>query len=495
MKNWNRLGWFALLICFGAMLGCDRVEEVVEAKNNIERLLQGDDRDVYKPIREGRIKLKPLANGPELMTWNKFYEQRYQWHLKTYVRNFEKFGHRSAVWDDKVKSMLAEYAVFRRERTSAAFMQNLLDQVDHILELGCKDARVISIKGILLYENQNAVDAAPYLKQGLELLEKSDYPKRYSYFVTSHLRYVYSGSRGLNNPYAAYQRAAMKYLGKAAQDRDYQDGHQRYYMHDFIQEFSNKNCCMPENAAVCMDEIIQSKQIDSWISQVARGYYHYAVGWKYRGDGYASTVAKENMNKFHKEIAEARKCLTQAHEIHPEFPEAAAKMVDVSMVIAADHDERLWLERTIAAHFDYLYAYDDLLNALRPRWGGSHDEMLKFGIECLNTGRFDTRVPSRFLVSLFQIGSEMDNWRIPYQWPGIYDLIKQYFDGLLSEPNNKDYYDTNKSFYAVVAWAAGQHQDAHRMMQELGSKFDHRAYSYLEVNEEEVLNEIKVHVR
>jgi hypothetical protein len=424
------------------------------------------------------------------MTWEKFNNQRYQWHLKTYIQNYEKHGHRSAVWDDRVKLMLEKYAVFRRQKTSNAFMQDLLDQVNHILESGCKDPRVISIKGIVLYNLQSPIDAAPFLKQGLELLEQSSYPKRYSFFTASHLCYVYGNTTGAQNPFKTYHRAKMKYLGQAALDQDYQDGHQRYYLQDFITVFSDNNCSMPEDVDLCMDTIIQSRQIDPWIALVAKGFYHVALAWNYRGNGYAKSVTEENKKKFEKEISRARKCLIHAYELHPEYPEAAAKMISVSMAIPGDVPMRQWFDRVIKVHFDYLYAYEDLLWALRPRWRGSHVEMLKFGIECLNTERYDTRVPSQFLVSLFQIGDELDNWRAPYQWPGIYELIQKYFNGLLNEPKNKDYETANKSFYVVVAWAAGQYQDAHRMMQELGTTFDPQAYSYLKVSEEQVIKDI-----
>lgn len=500
MRSRAIIGIISLICCILFMSGCDKVEEALDIQKKIQdkirHLLENEESDIYKPIREGRVELTPLANGPDLMTWRKYKELRFQWHLKTYIRNYEKFGYHSPAWDEKVKRMLADFAVFHREKTSVEFMRNLLDQVDQILKSGCNDAWIICIKGMVLYELQNAIDAAPFLKQGLELIQQTDYPKRYAFFVASHLRYIYQISRGEENPYQKYQRVMMKYLGEAALDQDYLDGNQRYYMQDLIEVAFNDNCSMAENIALCMDTILRSKQIDPWISLVARAYYHIGLGWEYRGNEYAASVTRENMQKFHAEIEKALKLLVQAYKLHPEFPEAPARMVHVSMLNSAGAaDLRLWLDRTVKAQFDYLYAYNDMLLALWPRWGGSHEEMLKFGIECLNTGRFDTRVPSKFLVSLYQIGSELDNWRAPYQWPGIYDLIQRYFDGLLSEPRNRDYYDANKSFYVVVAWAAGQYDDAHRLMQELGPRFDQQAYSYLNVKEEQVLNDIKSHIQ
>jgi tetratricopeptide (TPR) repeat protein len=495
MRKYCVFWMLALIIGSLALQGCDNPDPVTDAKEYLKKILEElrpvGDRDAYKPIREGRVELVRLPNGPELMTWEKFNSRRYDWHLKTYVQNYEKHGHRSAVWDDEVRIMLGKYAVFRRQKTSKAFMQDLLDQVNHILELGCKDPRIISIKGIILYNLQSPVDAAPFLKQGLELLERSSYPKRYSFFTASHLCHVYGNTTGAQNPYKTYQRAKMKYLGQAALDHDYLDGHQRYYMQDFVTIFSNNTCSMPEDVDLCMNTIDRSQQIDPWIALVAKGIYHIDLAWNYRGNGYAKSVSEENYRKFKAEIAKARKCLVQAYELHPEYPEAAAKMISVSMAIPGNVPMGQWFDRAIKAHFDYLYAYDDMLWALRPRWRGSHVEMLKFGIECLSTERFDTRVPSQFLVSLFKIGDELDNWRKPYQWPGVYKLIQKYFNGLLSEPKNKDYEAANKSFYVVVAWAAGHYQDAHRMMQELGTRFDRQAYSYLKVSEEQVLNDIK----
>ncbi len=478
--------------------GCDMVKEVIstikEVKDMAEQTAMGKERDVYKPIREGRVSLELLPNGPELMTWERYYAQRHDWHLKTYVDNYEKYGHRSAEWDHKVRKMLADYAVFRKEKTSKIFMQGLLDQVDHILELGCNDPRVICIKGILLYNRKNAVDAAPFLNQGLALLEKSDYPKRYSFFAASHLCQVYGNSQGADNPWHSYHRKKMRYMGQAAADQDYKDGHQRYYMEDFIFVFNGRNCRMPEDAGICMDEIPRSEDIDPWISLVTRGIYHIANGWRYRGTGYAKSVSQEGWKKFKAEIEEARKCLNQAYELHPEYPEAASNMIRVAMASSRIINEKQWFNRAVKAHFDYLNAYENLLWAIRPRWGGSHEQMLRFGIECLNTQRFDTRVPSNFLVSLFQIGDELDNWRTPYQWPGIYDLIQQYFNGLINEPKNRDRYEADKSFYAVVAWAAGQYEDARDIIQELGTKFDTRAYGYLKVTQDQVLNDIRNHL-
>lgn len=495
MMPLNRHVIVSVFFCLLLLQGCDKVEEaaekIEEVKESVLEISTMGEGDAYKPIRKGHIELNKIPNGAEVMTWKKYYQQRYEWHKQTYVANYKKYGHRSPKWDQAVIELLEQYAIFRREHTDNTFRRKLLDKANHILAMGCQDGRIISIKGILLFNIENSVDAAPLLTKGFELLKQSQYPKRYAFFSAGHLCQVYGNSRGAANPWEKYNHEMLKYLGQAAGDIDYTNGNERYYIEDFIAIFKGDQCRLPENAQICIQQIESLKEVDPWIKQTAKGIYHIAYGWKYRGTGYASSVSEEGWHKFKAELDIARKCLTRAYELHPQYPEPAASMIVIAMTTTDQDGQQLWFDRAVKAHFDYLPAYKHMFWALRPRWGGSRLKMMKLGVECLNTARFDTRVPSRFLVSLFDIGDEMNNWRAPYQWEGIYDLIQQYFEGLLNEPQNKDYYDENKSFYVVVAWAAGQFEDAGRMKGELGDRFDSKAYGYLNVTEQQVLNDLK----
>ena len=101
------------------------------------------------------------------------------------------------------------------------------------------------LQGILLFNIRNSVDAAPVLLKAFELLEKSAYPRRYAFFAASHLCLVYRSSQGQMNPWMKYQVAKMKYLGQAAGDVDYSDGNQRYFMEDFLTNFTCDQCRIP----------------------------------------------------------------------------------------------------------------------------------------------------------------------------------------------------------------------------------------------------------
>ena len=77
----------------------------------------------------------------------------------------------------------------------------------------------------------------------------------------------------------------------------------------------------------------------------------------------------------------------------------------------ARESARFWFDEAVAAQFDAPRAHDHLLHDLLPRWNGSHVELLKFGLECLNTKRFDTEVPRTFKAAITHVEQEDGNTR------------------------------------------------------------------------------------
>ena len=136
-------------------------------------------------------------------------------------------------------------------------------------------------------------------------------------------------------------------------------------------------------------------------------------------------------------------------------------------------NEKEWFERAVNAQFDYMRAYSKYLEALRPRWGGSHKAMMDFGTECLNTKRFDTKVPIVFLDSLVEISKDCGNknWYKPFRESGVYKKIQCYFEGIINEPCVKLDYNRIQSSYALYSWACGEYDDAKIIMNELGEDF------------------------
>jgi hypothetical protein len=104
-------------------------------------------------------------------------------------------------------------------------------------------------------------------------------------------------------------------------------------------------------------------------------------------------------------------------------------------VAMGDHggkpDMRAWFDRAVAAQMDYFDAYRSFIWALRPRWHGSHEEMLMFGDELLRTGRFDTCVPFYYFKVVADIASEESDPKAIYARREIADNLKLVLDTYL----------------------------------------------------------------
>ena len=197
-------------------------------------------------------------------------------------------------------------------------------------------------------------------------------------------------------------------------------------------------------------------------------------------------AAKGDGPPFRAEFEEARKALTEAYEMHPEFPEPAGMMASLAMAVGDSAGVREWFDRAVAAQLDYEPAYQNVMWALRLGWGANDAILREFGLECLATKRFDTIVPSMFIRAVRSTGSEPDSWRDAYKVPGTYERLQECYEGYLAEPVNEPNWDRWKSDYAIAAWASAQYDDAKKLLEELGDRFDNTRYAAAGIPEYEV---------
>jgi hypothetical protein len=194
------------------------------------------------------------------------------------------------------------------------------------------------------------------------------------------------------------------------------------------------------------------------------------AAWAKRGGGWARDVTEQGWRGFFDELAKARTCLEAAHKIQPDYPEAATQMITVAMGAGQDlgEDTRTWFERAIAAQVDYWPALNAYRWSLYPRWGGSHFAMYNLGLECLNSGRFDTTLPYFFIETIEKI-EEDGNDRV-WEMPGLYENAaacltsygKQKFPGA-------SWYESR---LVGIAWNLGKTNDAKATIERLGDKLD-----------------------
>jgi len=410
---------------------------------------------------------KPLPSGRDAYTLKKYNEDGRQWMERALLKNYDTCGVRSPLWDEKAKTFLVKYAAFRYGSNRPEQLAEAKRAGDDLMGTACSDPHLLYAYGNVLFQLGELKQAEPFVRKGFTLLETSAYPRYYLYYGANRLAVIDEKTGSRKQERATLIRKKMQYLGQAAADADFANGHQRYYAELALDEFDKKSGLSTEGEAF-IRELESRPNVEPWIRLFASGLYHTRKAWQARGSGWACEVPEQGWKGFGEELDQARKCLEEAHALHPEYPEAAAQMITVSMGSCGGGDERVWFDRAVAAQFDYWSAYSQLMWALRPRWGGSHKEMLQFGGECLSTKRFDTDVPQFFLKALSDIGSELGDWRDAYKQPGVYEQVKAYYKGALEEPSNASRLKPLMTAYAVASWAAGRYAEAKTLFDQLG---------------------------
>ncbi len=220
---------------------------------------------------------------------------------------------------------------------------------------------------------------------------------------------------------------------------------------------------------VGVHQIAGGARNQEWLSAVLEGEYHVMEAWKARGGGYAPTVTDPGWQGFHDHLAKARAAFTRAWELHPEFPLAPARMVYVAMGDAGAEEMRVWFDRAITAQIDHPGAWANMRWGLRPRWHGSLDAMLAFGITALETKRFDTDVPRKWMDIVSDLESEFE---LPpgehlYGRADIWPHVQQMYEGYIAEAPTIPQQQGWRGTYAVVAFLAKKYGLAREQLEVL----------------------------
>lgn len=148
-----------------------------------------------------------------------------------------------------------------------------------------------------------------------------------------------------------------------------------------------------------------------WLVNVIGGELHLDKAWAERGGGWGYNVSDSDWEGFAEHLKRAENCFKRAWKICPERPHAATGMITVSMGASENPHEAMqeWFQRAIDAQLDYSSAYHRMFSGLRPRWHGTHEQMLQLGRLAASTERFDTDVPYMLCESLWRILHDFQN--------------------------------------------------------------------------------------
>jgi len=209
--------------------------------------------------------------------------------------------------------------------------------------------------------------------------------------------------------------------------------------------------------AIALIEILdKARAVPDWVREFALGRAYLAAAWQRRGDGGGSTVTEAGWEGWRQNLVHARQHFTRSWELNPRDPSAATYMIEVAMGDGGEKKEmRAWFDRAVAAQLDFFDAYRSYIWALRPRWHGSHEEMLLFGDELLRTGRFDTCVPFYYFKVVADVASEQSDAKAIYERPEIAGNLKLALENYLAKHDSPLAVSYAHTVSAILDFKAG----------------------------------------
>ncbi|MEN6546983.1 MAG: hypothetical protein ABFE07_13185, partial [Armatimonadia bacterium] len=420
------------------------------------------------PAQPQDVKPSPLPAGPTSYTKKDFQQDLLKCCRTLTVEAYQQFGLKNPSWDDGVVKLLEAYCQSRAGQWNGESLRTLGEP---LVKAGCNDPLVLYIVGQAVWEQGRPAEAEQLAVRAIEGFKKMPYSKTIAWDAQVTLAET---ARRLGQPSEgrAAEDLSLQWLAQAAAEAAQKAANHRLLWRwlDFRLNDDGRYRLREEAYAALQAQ----PGADAWLVDMVGGICFVKSGWKARGAGFADTVTDAAEKTFQENLSKARTCFTRAWRLHPEYPEAATAMIEVAMSSndSAAGETRKWFDRAVAAQFDWTEAYSQYEWSLRPRWGGSVEQMMAFGEECLAAGRFDTEVPWQYLSILYAVTNEEHETEY---WArlGVYEKATQVCEGYATAlAQFPDRVRGWRSRNAAIAWRSRRYLEAKKIMRDLNPNID-----------------------
>ena len=426
----------------------------------------------------------PGADDPDATTQHDRLRSELDYNRRTLIDVYEEAGRQDPAWDADAAALLEMAAVYFTYHDEEPVYLTGVDLpalaemsaiAKRLTDVGCDDPLVLYCMGYALLMHDGHRLAHPPLEQAAEVMrDHGDAipPMRRAKAYDRWSEHIHGNEEAL----AAYARLMREAYHDAVTWPDYEPA-DRPIVVGFINHWLDDESIADREAFVAGVEADQAS--DPWMRLMLRGEHEYDTAWEKRGGGFAGEVKPEGWMGFEEHLTRARAALVDAYELEPGYPDAAARLIRVAMGGAAEgpEGERYWFDRACEAQIDHEPAFDALFWALRPRWGGSHEQMLALGREALATERWDTIVPRFYMDALLDIASDDDDDASLWAEPAVFDGIQRYFTGVLDHPEWNHDAARERSQYVAAAVRAERVGVAREQVEELDGRVDPKAWA------------------
>jgi hypothetical protein len=386
-----------------------------------------------------------------------------EFRVRAWLDGYEKRGHRDPECDAEAVRFIRTYIDRNDGAPAATNSISLQAESDKLAnDPHCTDPLVLTVAAD---ESLNWYDAEQRFERALAAYPDSTHRAYPKFYATIRLA-AQLGNR--SDRAGALDTSALHLLKECFADGSFTPSDQQEIAEIFVNGWG-ANFFQHNAASVCATAH-EAGPAYRWLALTLDGEREIAEAWSARGGGYANTVTEAGWRGFSSHLASARSDLTAAWKLRPQWPLAPERMIYVSLGDSDITEMRRWFDRTTVAQIDYPRAWSDLRWGLRPRWYGNEKAMLALGVAAINTGRFDTEVPHKYMDCVDDVESEMNLpvGRHIFGRADVWPNLKRMYDGYISASSQQPAYgDAWRSSYAVVAYLAGKYDVARTQLEAL----------------------------
>jgi len=308
---------------------------------------------------------QPLPSGPQAKTHKQYNVLEENYHRKRTLLAYEAHGRHSPRWDKPVKAFFEAYARGKAygpdqamtPAEMAAYNAPMLAAARKLLATGCDDPLVLSHIGAQFEGVWDDAKAEAVLLRALKGFEGSSYPAYCRFLAPLEMAAVKGelGSKVEDGPQHKWRPKVIEALIAAADAKCFDPGEQRVFWNRVVWPIMEND--LRRSQARIVTGLKEHEGTDPWVEAMAWGFHRDSFAWIARGTGFANEVSSSGWKQFQDYSKRAAKYYTAAHDLHPEFPEAAVEMMGIANSTSTG-EERLWFDRAVAAQLDWMPAYE-----------------------------------------------------------------------------------------------------------------------------------------
>jgi tetratricopeptide (TPR) repeat protein len=381
----------------------------------------------------GQVDGKSIPNGPDVKTNAKYREDFYRYYLQleqAYREHTNDSAEVQALGSQLFKSV-ARIRTLERAYDHSVWMQELKSLSQRAIDAGSSDPLILQRHARLLSASDETEAAQSLLLRCEEAFQNSEYPPLIPLLNSFYLCSLTSNQ---DNPLLLerFPQFAERFITWISHDT--KNSENRRFVLTLAHELSQVTPNADQKQQL-LDAIEKEPDLDPWFRDTLAGAIHIDIASNWTGLDSANIAwpwgqMEDNTDHF----ALARERLVKAWKMDRDLPEPATYMIRLVANEMTRETPRLWFDRAVAAEMDYPSAYNKFMDTLTPESGGDHKAMYQFGLECFETGRFDTVVPLQLLYQVlaleYKTGFTGKFWRNPKS----YSKLKEMFAGYEQAP-------------------------------------------------------------